>query len=114
MKIKSIAEFLPITLLGFYAVLFFFTDTDWYREYYYIVIKIDTYFTFITLLSALIFYPTWEPQAKTAILTIILLNILTEVQFRTVIDNYYVLYKNIIILFFAYMILIESQRISVK
>lgn len=105
MKLKSITEIFPITLLGFYMILFFFVDYIWYaKAYETLVEKTDTVLLIISILGAVKYFKEWKAYTKLSFITVVLLNILTEISFDVEINNYYIIYRNTIVIFFICMI----------
>lgn len=112
MKLNSITEILPISLLSFYVVLFLFlTDTEWYKiNYDTIIVPIDFRLMIANILFASFYFKSWSVISKSAFITIILLNILTELSFDFVIENYYKIYQNIIIVFLCFAIYKSAEE----
>ena len=86
-------------------ILFFFVDYMWYDEAYEPFIeKIDTVLLLISILGAVKYFKEWKAHTKLSFITVVLLNILTEISFDVEIDNYYIIYRNTIVVFFICMI----------
>jgi len=110
MKLTSITEIFPITLLGFYMILFFFVDYTLYDETYKPFIeKIDTLLLLISTIGANEYFEEWKAYAKLSFITVVILNALTEISFKVEIDNYYIIYRNAIIVLFICMIVYEIK-----
>lgn len=112
MKIKSVTQIFPITLLGIYMTLFFFTSTEVYNQIYdNIIVRIDVSFFIISVLGAIFFFKHWNVLAKASFVTVLLLNILTELSFEFVIVNYYSIYQNIVVMFFLFIICEAGEKV---
>lgn len=111
MKVERVTEVFPLFLLGAYVTLFFFTNESWYTEKLYnsIIVPADTVLFTITVFCVIHYFDTWTMVAKSAFITVVLLNVLTHLSFDFVIENYYRIYQNIIALFLLFNILYEVR-----
>jgi len=108
---RSVTNILPIILIGFYSTLFFFTDSDWYRNIYGDwIVKLDTILFCLSVSAALFYWNNWSNLAKISLLTVIILNILTHISFEIPLENYYRIYQNILLMFFFVMILSAQEN----
>jgi len=96
------SQYIPIVLVWFYIILFFFTDSqEYYDNYYTFIVFIDT---FILTLSILYYFSDgkeWGFVAKKSLMTVISLNFLTEMSFIVEsMPNYFGYYFLIICTYF--------------
>ena len=92
------SQYLPIILVWFYIILFFCTNLQVYADYYDVVKFIDTFLLVYSVLFYISDRSYWSYTAKRSLLTVIILNILTELSFRYEMPYYYLIYCIIIVL----------------
>lgn len=111
MRLSKISQWFPITLLAFYILLLTLIDTELYASVYStIVTRVDTALMCFTIIGAALFIKKWRLLAIVSFVTVILLNILTELNFRITIEYYYEFYILIIALFFITMFLFSTLK----
>lgn len=103
--IKIVSEILPVTLLIYYALMYFSSGMDFYTQELYQswIVLIDTILMCFTLLGAYLFIKTWRKIPCICFVTAITLNVLTETHFRHPLTYYYEIFCFILI-FTAFMI----------
>lgn len=97
---RSKSQYIPIVLVWFYIILYLFTDLDIYASSYSTyIIFMDTFL----LVWSILYYVTdgrrWGFVAKKSLLTVISLNVLTEMSFLFDMPNYYGYYIIIICIY---------------
>lgn len=106
----SKSKYIPVVLIWFYITMFFSTDLQIYaRNYNTFIIFADT---FLLVLSFLFYFSegkNWNFISKKSLLTVISLNVLTEMSFLVNMPNYYNYYSIIILLYFI-TILIDTYN----
>lgn len=105
------SQIFPISLLGMYMILSILTNFDFYNEEFYnVVIKIDTFLLICSTTAAFFYIHKWKTLPTLSFATVIALNVLTEMSFRTNITLYYELYQAIIVLFFLMMAVLSPHK----
>lgn len=109
MKPKS--QYIPIVLVYYYISLIFIVDLELYDYYYTSIITfIDI---FLTTLSVLYYFSEghkWGHTAKRSLITVLSLNILTELSFLVQMEQYYFIYTLILFLYFFTLILYHYNK----
>ena len=101
----KVSQLFPITLLGMYTILYLFIDFQTYYELYNnIVILVDTILFIGSIGFAIFFIRKWKTLAIVSIITVIVLNVLTELDDRLKLTYYYEIYEGAIIMAFTMMI----------
>lgn len=108
--LNSVSQIPPLFLLGVYITLFFFTGFDIYFDQYSNLAKIDTFLMITSIVGAIFFIRKWKNITVIGFITLIMLNILTEVGMRIRLANYYNIYENIIIAFFILLMIFSTKR----
>lgn len=101
---KRATELATLLLLAMYITLFIFCDTDIYSKLRPPLAAIDTILFIISTIGIIYYKRQWKLESTVTYSTIISLNLLTELDSRIPIDNYFDLYENIIISHFIIMI----------
>lgn len=110
-KLIRVTQLFPILLVSMYVSLFICTDFDWYYDAYNsIIILVDSTLLILSLAGALLFIRKWNKLAITSFITVILLNILTEISFRIEIQYYYEIYESVIISFLILMAVFSKKK----
>lgn len=99
MRSEERTGLIPIVLVWMYIIFFFCTGLQLYADCYKTISFIDTFL----LVCSILFYFTdrsyWTYTAKRSLLTVIVLNILTELSFRYDMPYYYLIYEIVIVLY---------------
>lgn len=101
-KENSKTQYIPIFLIWFYTILFFLTGSEAYADTYNtFIVFIDTFLLSLSILYYFSDGRKWGFMAKKSLLTVISLNVLTEMSFIVDMPNYFWYYSTIICIYFV-------------
>lgn len=98
--LKNILQSVPVVMLVMYITLYFFTYSDFYADVYDTITSVDTCLLLVSIVGAMMFIEEWKTIPILSFITVVLLNLLTELSFRVEITYYYEIYLLFITLFF--------------
>jgi len=104
---KSVTQFAPFLMLTLYMTLYIFVENDFYYLNHKLFAFIDTILLVISLLGVLFYFKSWRFESIMTLSTVLVLNLITEIDLRYPIEVYYELYESVILNHFILLIIIS-------